>query len=889
MTVLFYLTVSVFGQAVQPINGCSRIPDRNRVPVNRVKATTQFYRSDRQLPGSGEVIATPERIRKAADDANIISTQPEGVIRTYTRHGDCYLTQDYATYEVINQIGYLDIVYGYDGKTVYLKEPVSALSETGVWAQGTISSDGTQISIPTGQKLLYVDEKNDYVELNVLNFNEAERKFKVDASVQEILLTVHPDKSITADNTNHERIIGLSFSKDNSWSCQGDYESIYTPFADEQATPPAGLTPKNYLLKGFDAYGGELAQGVTMMQDGQDVYLQGLAGNYLPKAWVKGTISNDQITIPSGQFIGILEVLYPMYLITANLDNAGNHAITDLVFTLDANGKTYRSSQVIILADNKDGTMYYDMFRGLELTKGPDVIFSTEVISQQPEGEVRLFQREGTAFLAEFGTVFSGTQDGDVMEITYAPDGETVYLKNPVSQILIDTWVKGTLKGNSLTVPAFQCIAYEPAKNYGGILSKLVLTNNKDENTGEEYQTYEPDFNCKEFTYTIDPASGKISLNDLNSDQAILGVVMTDNFKWPGFGDYATAYTPFNEKYTRIPAGLTTEEWSVKYNDGENDQTHLVNVAIDGEKIYVSGLQENCKEAAITGTLSNGKATFPSSQYLGMDLNIYLFFAPATYAMVTVEDEYGPYEEMKFTGTTELVMDYDAERRILTAKDQNAYLLHCGNLFSASAQEELVNYYTVALRPEFRRFEEKAARPKDPTVKNYDDSQWENFGYSWIQLYIPQENVEGGFIKPDKLAYQLFIKVNDKVEAYTLYTDEYNQLKEDMDIIPYLFTDGQDIMEGGENIVIWQTGFEDIGVQSINYSGGQELRSNRVWFIAGNEESGIDGQKAEGKTVKEVVYYSLDGVRLKEPASGVSLQTVIYTDGSVQSSKVYSR
>lgn len=899
MAVISLLTAFVFGLSAQPAIGFDGYAARTCVPEKKVKATTLLERTlQRSIPPAKlpewDYRHHPFRVtgqatgKQKTDNGEIIREQPEGTIRTYTRTGDCYYSEDFENYEIIDQFGFMDIVYGEDGKSVYLKEFVSVLGGTGVWAKGSLREDSKQIIVPTGQKMLYFSDMDTYLVLNIIKFNAESKQFEVDQEATEITLSIQPDESITLDNTYDEQFVGLSFSHNGQWARFGDFGSVYVPFKDSQVTPPAGLPSQNFILNGSDAYGGQLAQGITLKTDGNDVYLQGIGGYYNATAWAKGSKEGNTITLPGGQFFGIFDGTYPLYMVTANLDSSGNIIPTDLIFTFDESRKLYTTDQVIILADSKEGSNYYDMFRELSLVKGPDITFSTEVISEQPEGEVRLFQRQGKAYTSDRGIVFTTIQDGNVLEITYAPDGETVYLKNPLSQILKNTWVKGTLKNNKLTVPAFQCIAFDAQNNYGGILAKLDLVEKKDESTGETYQTYEPDFAYTEFCFTLNKETGTLSLDELTDEHSIMGVIMTDNFKWPGFGDFATTYSPFNEQITTLPGGLTTTEWAFKYSTTVKDEARLVNVAVDGDKIYISQLSQFTPEATIIGTLKDGKATFKSGQYLGCGLDIFFFFAPATYTTETKEDEFGPYEELVFKSTPELVFDYDETKKILSAPAPKAFLLHCGDNIPVTEEASMTNYYTAALHPEFRIYEEKAIQPMDPKVKKYDDSSWDALGYSWVELNIPLLDVEGGFIKPENMAYQLFIKMGDHVEAYTLYADEYDNLKEDMEIIPYNFTDNYDIMKGGENIVLRQTGFDNIGVQSINYSCGQEIRSNLTWYDK-NGSSISEETMPTAQEIQEVSYYNLHGIRLAEPCQGISLKVTLYTDGSTQTTKVYRR
>lgn len=896
VAIMALFAILAFGQPVQKTvtsieKTTELLPVRNNLRnMGSARSDLRISQNVENSPKTPRTLAFPNNAKPfcsvKADSIpkdGIIVKQPEGELKAYLRKGQCYFSEDFTNYDQRDFTGYLEVVYAPDGKTVYFKEILSALIGLGGWVQGTLSEDGKKIHIPTGQNLVYMEESDCYMQLSSVVYNEATKAFEKDKQAKEITLSIVNEKQIVFDNSDDHHIVGMTFGNDDSWSGFGDYNTTFNLFEEQTITPPEGLTKKNYVLNGKDLYENNVAQSVSIMVDGKDVYLQGLGMNYNPKAWVKGSIEGNKITIPSGQYMGVFQGGYLLYAVTGKLNGVDNVTPQDLVFTYDEAKQAYKTDQVIGLGDNKQNAKFYNIISHIVMTKGLDISFSTDVIREQPAGKVKIYQRRGLGYTVDRGTVFTSYQDGNTMEITYADDGKTVYLKDPISQIYGQSWVKGTINGNQLTVPAFQCIIYEPEVNLGAIMARLDLKRVTDPVTGETYQTFEPDPNYKNFTYTIDPKNGTITQNDLTDASSICGLIMSDNFKWPGYGDYGTAYLPATDTIKTMPAGIKVEEWAYRYNNSLSDQARLVHVGISGDKIYIDQISEDDPTAVIEGTIKDGKAIFESGQYLGRSLDIFMYYTAALCKFTIPEGGDGSYKEAHYTSLPRLVFDYDAKNKVLTAPENHTLLLHCSN--NIPQDTELLNYYIQAINPQFECYVERAAKPADPTVLNYDDSYWDAFGYSWIQLQIPLQDVNGGFIKPENLAYQLFIKLGENVEPYTLYADEYSKLEKDMDIIPYSFTDDYDISAGGENIVLRQTGFDDIGVQSINYSGGVENRSNIAWF-KGSAEA-IENVEACAKPVKETIYHSLSGVRLAQPVSGLSLKTVIYTDGTMKTTKIY--
>lgn len=903
LAIMAMMAMFVFGQSVKSVSDGNSYgnSERNLVPKYGVKAMTQLYRSAKRTGDAGVSLWKDRLIdvekeapfllagRKLAprfvNGEDVIVSRPQGEVKFYARKGVCYYTQDFASFKESKQVGYIEVVYGKDGKSVYFKDFISTFVGLGTWVRGSLSDDGKSIQIPTGQNLFYMEEKDCYMQLSCLVYNEATKTYDTDIRASEITVSIIDEKQLKLENTDKNHIVGVTYSNNQEWTYLGDSNTEYTLFEEELITPPAGLTQRNFVLSGKDAYGEPISHSIIMLEGDKEVYMQGLGLIYGPKSWVKGIISGDSITIPSGQFLGLCQGYELFYMVSGVMDGFGDITIRDLVFTLNEDKHSYSSKQALILGRSRGVTDFFDYISQLKLEKGPDITFSTDVIREQPEGEVKLFERKGFGYLVNFGFVFANYQDGSVMEITYAPDGKTVYLKDPISQIAAHSWVKGTIEGNKIIVPAFQCVVYE--ESFGAIMARLDMVEVEDPETGRMVKTFEPVVECKNIVFTVDATSGTIRLEDMTNEKSICGLIMTDNFKWPGFGDYATSYEPFVEELTTLPEGAPVEEWVFRHSNGTENLIQMVNVAIADDKIYINRLSEYDPELAIVGTIKNGKAIFPTSQYLGHHSDFFLFFASSTYTQETVETEYGAYEKIEFYYTPELEFDYDAQKKILSVPDGISFVLHCGD--NIPQNEMFFNYFTPSLHPRFNLYVEKSIRPKDPIIEEYDDSKWKILGYNSIKLNIPLEDIEGEFIKPENMSYQLFTKTGGEIQTYILQADDYTKLMEDMETIPYNFTDEQDILKGGEKILLWQTGFEDIGVQSINCSDGKEVRSNRIWLKAGKEEVGIDEVTPDTRTVKEVTYYSLSGMRLSEPASGISLMQVIYTDGTVETTKVYRR
>ena len=85
-----------------------------------------------------------------------------------------------------------------------------------------------------------------------------------------------------------------------------------------------------------------------------------------------------------------------------------------------------------------------------------------EIITEQPEGNVVSYTRSGEYMTASlYG--YDATQQTGQMKITYANDGKTVYLLDPLAYGEgTGVWVQGELSddGATITVPLGQYVAY---------------------------------------------------------------------------------------------------------------------------------------------------------------------------------------------------------------------------------------------------------------------------------------------------------------------------------------------------------------------------------------------------------------------------------------------
>lgn len=508
------------------------------------------------------------------------------------------------------------------------------------------------------------------------------------------------------------------------------------------------------------------------------------------------------------------------------------------------------------------------------------------VISEQPEGELKTYVREGGAFMNFWGYVLLADQNGQTIDIVTASDGKTVYLKDPVSQGAMDSWVKGTLEGNKIHVPLYQCTYYSESYGYGYMIAKSNLTLTYDEEEDATYMSYEADFSATEVTFTIND-NGVISLDDseidptTNMPSSIFSLIWTDDFAWAGIGDYQTVYTLLDAEPTLIPEGVEPEKWSLMYSDGDGLRNgKMVNVYIDGDKFYMAGLSDYDPESAIVGTISGDKVTFASDQYLGNSVGYVLYYTASNAEIQTVWDEYNEEysDELVYDYLPELVMSYDAENKILNSLEKEAMVV---NLNKGSKEMYVV---FGARNPKLEYFVDVPATPADPEVLSFNE-EFDTSGFNFVNLNVKLEDVNGNFIDPAKTSYILWTMIDGEAEPFVFYADEYytfaNDGIDELTEVPYNFVSYDvngyiDISTGGSTIYLYQTGFDDYGVQTIYNGGGERRESNISWYSV---TSGINGVTTNTAAATKS-YFSLDGKRLAAPQKGINI--VKMSDGTVR-------
>lgn len=276
--------------------------------------------------------------------------------------------------------------------------------------------------------------------------------------------------------------------------------AVYTPGAyqlPDVVTLPEGVEAETWYLSGTDYYGSSFVREVGVAIDGTDIYLQGIC-EYLPQAYVKGTLSGQTATFATGQFYGIYENDYKLFFVGMTETD-----LSDVTFTYDAEkGVLIMDENVMIaLTGDAQGNTLYDLNSDVEITREkPEEVLPVEA----PEG----LQTSEYTFKATKHVYVEEDEDTGTPEhyeeeayedyVLIGFDGNDVYARGLAGEDYREGWVKGTLSADGKTITF-------PANQFMGKMEGMFLTN-------EYYFTaVDEEGNLCDAVFNYDAEAGKLT------------------------------------------------------------------------------------------------------------------------------------------------------------------------------------------------------------------------------------------------------------------------------------------------------------------------------------------------------------------------------------------
>ena len=456
-------------------------------------------------------------------------------------------------------------------------------------------------------------------------------------------------------------------------------------------------------------------------------------------------------------------------------------------------------------------------------------------------------------------------------------DGSKIYFDNMFVYVFNngEAWVQGNIStdGTSVTFPGDIAIAeLEAEDGFHAVYPLELIVDENDNITGVKEIVFKKD---GEKIYVEDDAEAPtriLALCALNEDGSFLGY-----FDYT----YVMAYEPYTGRtdLVELPEGAQPEDYIYQsYVAGLFGASLVIEqglVYINGSDVYMNLLTSGYGEAWVKGTIDGNKATFPGDQYV--DCGNFLVFQPFYTDGTTDEEGY------LYTYPCDLVLNYDAEKNVFTMAEEEGKDLYNG-LFTQDG-----GLYTYSFDLLIGKPTEAAATPSDP----YNlEMEWdEDYGQYVLFYNLDPISTEGDFLNLNNLAYYIYLDG----EQYTLTPDVFSRLTEEMDLIPFTFTDGWDISNG--YIYVAEPLATSLGIQAV-YTVGEVVNYSNVVSVdlEGNVTTepapqvvpdGISNVTA--KQVTGVEIYDVQGRKLSAPQQGVNIVKLVAADGSSKAVKMYKK
>ena len=532
-----------------------------------------------------------------------------------------------------------------------------------------------------------------------------------------------------------------------------------------------------------------------------------------------------------------------------------------------------------------------------------------EPITEDPEGEAFDFQRAGGAVYASSGYLYLGDQTGSKARFVFDADGTTVYIRDLLyyaNNNFGHAWVKGTVEGNTLTIPMGQSIYWSDEYN-----ADVVLCWGSTEVVGETSIGFTRDESVTAVTYTIDPENqtytleGTVAPTSTDSQDANaycgtgLSAYWTDDDSWSGYVEWNTVFSDPAEPMasptviTEIPEGCQTYTYYRKssciYNSffgiGESETDGKFTVAFDmtNGDVYIQNPSwwNDYYGAWVKGTYDwmTGIIAVPTGQFLYWseegEYGIQLGWG-STYVYEDVDEE---GETGYYLGTK---LDEEATEIEFMIDDDYIYLLNSKGDINAEFPDNynatgLYTYYSDDLSMtdlEFANLGEDGyalpfgeivnlvpAVPADPTADDWYDCGDES-GFSKFYFTLPTTDVDGNTIDPEYLSFSIFIDDEEEPFVFDAATYSYD-IDEDMTEIPYyLYSSGYDFYT--DHVYFYRTNEGDnplftkrIGIQ--------------VYYTVDSPE-----EKVAVRNASNIIYYEDPTTAIESVKAELDLNAPIY-------------
>lgn len=454
--------------------------------------------------------------------------------------------------------------------------------------EGTL--DGNTITFASGQLVGSDDYGNEYL----VGSNDGQ-------TVTDIVFAYNPETQTLTSTT----ALIVESGKADAVAAYCYWEnaafSAIAPEMPEVVVLPEGAEVVAYNMAYKDKDNAEKSKPVNVAVVGNEVYFQGMS-QYIPEAWVKGTLDGNTVTFPAMQYMGDYGNYGASYFF---------YGAAPVVFTYDAEAETYTATGEVygVLGDQYYDGRYFD-----------------PVLS-------KVIEMAGTPATPSIDGI-EDSQFGDIVDFTIPT---------------VDT------DGNPMVASKLSYQFFVDDENTPLTFTPEYFTKLTEEMTVIPYG----------FTDNYDIYEDYLYLNMPHDTWIRLGIqtIYTGGDE-ENKSEIFWFDMPVKEEPVVAPEGLVTEAYSfnataLEYDsEGANEPeaySIIIQVGFDGDDVYFKGLAQDMPELWVKATKNaEGKYVIPASQYMG-ELEFYNYTFPYYWTATDAEGN-----------LVDAVLDFNAETSTFT-------------------------------------------------------------------------------------------------------------------------------------------------------------------------------------------------------------------------------
>lgn len=414
-----------------------------------------------------------------------------------------------------------------------------------------------------------------------------------------------------------------------------------------------------------------------------------------------------------------------------------------------------------------------------------------------PEGTPQWYTMDAYIQTGQGSVMYYGLSN----QLSFSPDGKSVYFRTLFPAQYGELWVKGTINGNTVTIDHNTVIGTEVVTFEEGTVTL-------------EYKVGEPVFDLaenlvdmKDVVFKIDGDRIYIEDDQKNPDHAIALYALEDDepdlYDWT-FCDSFKPYTGSTEMVTP-PANAEVKSYVYHYKDLKlNDATDIKRIAVDGNTYYFEGLVPSVG-GWTKGTRSGNTISVSRAQLLAFDPQILKIAGYRT-------TDGGRLSDFSFTIDNDgVITQDDGNNQFIVCYQTNGTLLDYGRNFKMTPYDATMAFSPMA--------------PYEVHSVYY--SELHQHG---IEFYQAAYAEDGSQISPEQLGYYIYVNS----QRFTFTKKQYPYLSwNETQFIPYGYCDDKDLgdiyNDGIYNVVLFYiSDYETLGVQSVYRTGDKEILSDLI-------------------------------------------------------------